>query len=358
MKFSLPFIHLPILLIFIFSSCSQPKESNLLSISIPDSFDNIVSISDLSDSIKLIELETRPNAMISNINDVVYDGKNLLVTNSDGRILIFGPEGDFIQKLGKNGDGPGEHKYVSAIAIDNQSKNIFIVTRGKILIYSSSYEFLEEIKLNFYLDYFQVFNNTCYGISNEYGKVVKNGFENVTKLYRLGPKMEVEDTIVLRTAIVESKIATILGYRDYMSSIDDNLYIYTPVTTNENILRDTLYQLIGEDLIPFAKLNFEKPHLSEKGIKKYWIANIVNTQSYISSVSYNQEDEIRMLLYNKVTEKCYNFKKGILDDQGDPVLLRPLDPGNDIFYFIKKDQFSDLKTEEKNPTIGIVKLKR
>lgn len=351
------FIQLPIVLIFILSSCSHPRESNLLSIQVPSSFENGVSVQDLSDSVKLLALETRQDALISSVNEVAFDGKNLIVTTIDGRILIFGPEGNFVQTLGKMGDGPGEHKFVSSIAIDHNTRNIFIVTRGKILIFSSSYEFLDEIKLNFYLDYFQVFDNTYYGISNEYGKVVENGYANETMLYKLGTKMEIKDTISLRTAIVESKIATILGYRDYISSIDDNLYIYTPVTTNENILRDTLYQLIGEDLIPFAKLNFEKPHLSEKGIKKYWIANMVNTQSFISSLYYNQEDEIRMFLYNKVTEKSYNFKKGILDHQGDPVLLRPLDPENDIFYYVKKEEFSDLKTAEKNPTIGVVKLR-
>jgi hypothetical protein len=105
-------------------------------------------------------------------------------------------------------------------------------------------------------------------------------------------------------------------------------------------------------------LDFEKPHINERGIKKYWIANMVNTRSYISSLYYNEKNEIRMYLHNKVTGKSYNFKEGILDHKGDPVLLRPMDPENDIFYYIKKDQFSDLKTEEKNPTIGIVRLKR
>jgi hypothetical protein len=207
MKLGLLFFLLPLLLVFILSSCSNPKESELLSISVPNRFEKDVSVSDLSDSVKLIELETRPNAMITSINDVVYDGKNLIVTNSDGRILIFGPEGNFKQKLGKNGDGPGEHKYVSSIAIDDQSKNILIVTRGKVLVYSSSYEFLDEIKLNFNLDYFQVLDNKYFGISNEYGRVVENGYVNETKLYKLGPKMEVEDIKITSAALRTSAIS-------------------------------------------------------------------------------------------------------------------------------------------------------
>lgn len=338
-------------------SCQSHDESNLLLIHVPNEFGDNVTMRDLADSIRLVELETQQASLVSSISEVVYDGKNLIISTLEGKVMVFDLAGNFIQSLGKQGDGPGEHRYVSSIAVEKTSGKIYLVGRGKILVYSSEYQLVDEIKLDFHLNYFKPMGRTNLGISNEYGRAVENGFVNETKLLWLDSKMDPFDTISLRAAFVEKQVASSLGYKDYVSIIDDKLYLYTPVATNEEILRDTLFQLSEKQLIPFAKLNFHKPHVNEKGIKRYWIACIVNTYSYISAVYYDDKNEVINLIHSKAKVQSWVFKKGILDHTGTPVLLRPLIPEQDVFYYVKKFEFSGQKVEEKNPTIGIVKLK-
>jgi hypothetical protein len=62
-------------------------------------------------------------------------------------------------------------------------------------------------------------------------------------------------------------------------------------------------------------------------------------------------------LYDKFKSQGVNLKDGILDSQGDPVVLRPLNLKNDMFYYIKTSQFTKVSKEEMNPVIGIVTLK-
>jgi hypothetical protein len=65
--------------------------------------------------------------------------------------------------------------------------------------------------------------------------------------------------------------------------------------------------------------------------------------------------EFFFYLYSMEESQGYNLK--VLDEEGDPVFLRPLDPANDIFYYVKKVEYVDSSIEEANPIIGIVKLK-
>ena len=64
-----------------------------------------------------------------------------------------------------------------------------------------------------------------------------------------------------------------------------------------------------------------------------------------------------MFIYSKKESKGYNLEVGILDEDDQPVVLRPLDLENDIFYYIKEEEFQNTGVEELNPAIGIVKLR-
>lgn len=105
------------------------------------------------------------------------------------------------------------------------------------------------------------------------------------------------------------------------------------------------------------KLVFERPQsLNQQGYQTMLINNINNAASYIIC-EYDQDWERMMFLYDKKRSKGYNLKGGLVDDEGDVVLLRPLDLAKDTFYYVKEAKFSNSNVEETNPVIGIVKLK-
>jgi hypothetical protein len=130
-----------------------------------------------------------------------------------------------------------------------------------------------------------------------------------------------------------------------------------PVLTPENMLRDTLYQVMDNTLKPAIRFEFERGQsLDERGYQTLLLYNVVNSSSYYI-LEYDQDWERFMFLYDKKKNTGYNLRKGLLDDTGEPVFLRPLDLRENLFYYIKKKEYSDKSTEEKNPEIGIVKLR-
>lgn len=344
-----------------FFACSEKSKSELIQINLPYKTNTEITINDIAKSIQWVQLETRPDAFISRINEVYLHESKLYIWYYFQKILIFDLDGKFLGALGKQGDGPGEYSSVSAMTIDKDSGEIFVFAYNKYMKYSPKHELLEEKKMDSSLDsgfdYFRILGGERFGISQEYGNVVEGGFANETKLYRFDTDMVVVDTLPLRKVIMEKKIATALGYTDYISSFDGNHFIYTPVTTNESYLRDTLYQLKDMQLKPFAKLNFPKPHLDDRGYKRYLIANLVHTANYISSHFYHYDNSLHQFLHQIESGQGYYVKDGFLDEDGDRLNLRVLSAEKDLFYFVKSAEFVSGSQEEANPVIGIVQLK-
>ncbi|WP_143959638.1 hypothetical protein [Litoribacter populi] len=118
-----------------------------------------------------------------------------------------------------------------------------------------------------------------------------------------------------------------------------------------------MFQINDGSLKPFAKLNFKKPHVNDQGYRRYHIFNIVNTPSHITSNYVGEGGDHFLFLHQKETGRSYNFKSGVLDNQGDRVMLKPLVSEENIYYYSKKQEYTDQSNQEKNPTIGIVRLK-
>jgi hypothetical protein len=344
-----------------FFACAEKPKSELIEINVPDKVNTEITLNDIAESIQWIQLETRPDAFISRINEVYIHDNKLYFWYYFQKILVFDLDGKFLGALGKQGDGPGEYRSVSAMAIDDSSGEIYLFAYNKFMRYSPEHELLEEKKLDSPLDfsfnYFRILDGERFGISEEYGNVVEGGFANETKLYRFDADMAVVDTLPLRKVIMEKKIATALGYTDYISSFNGKHFIYTPVTTNENYLRDTLYQHMDMQLRPFAKLNFPKPHLNEKGFKKYSIANVVHTANYISSHFYDFDNSLHQILHHIGSGQDYLVEDGFLDEDGGRLSLRVLCAEKDLFYFVKSAEYVSGTQEEANPMIGLVRLK-
>ena len=337
-------------------SCSKVENSDLLWIDIDKNGFSEFLLSDVAEDISLVTLQTSEESFITFISDLKSYKNNLYVKDGNKRVLVFGGDGAFLKQLGTRGEGPGEYKYVNALSIEEDANLIYLASQRKILVFSEQQEFLDEKKLDFYSDNIESVNNKLYTVSPSYGNPVSSGFANYTNLYELNKSIEVVDTIPVRTVLLDKNKASKYGYEHFISVVNEEIFLYTPVMTNEKILRDTLYQLEENRLIPYAKLNFEEPHIDDRGIKNIWIFNIINSKSYIIC-EYSRKGQKMFYLYSKRDSKGYKMKEGILDSKGDAVVLRPLDLSNDVFYFTKKEEFSEVSSEEPNPTVGIVKLK-
>jgi len=282
------FIHsFSVVLLITLFYCSAPPEPELETIEVPGKSDADIKLSDIAISIDLIQLETAYGAYISLIWDVKNFNGNLYIKDLNRQILIFNSEGKFIRNLAKTGDGPGELKFVNSMAINQESGLIYISSQYKILVYSKDHEYLEEKSLPFRSNYLTVLDNKLYAVSEFAMKPVDTGFSNGSTLLEIDSHLlEIKDSISLRNVILEKQIVTGYPFRNFISSIGSDHYIYTPVLPQENILRDTLYQLKDNKLFPHLKLNFKKPYFDSEGVKTTLIFNIINSNSYIYAIIF------------------------------------------------------------------------
>lgn len=356
---TLTFSALLTLILVLSFSCQErsDNEDSLLTVEVPKETEKHTKLEEISDSVIKVTLENHEDAFITNVKEVVSVDSNFVVVTYDNRILIFDQSGKFVKVLGKQGDGPGEYRFLSAFAKDEGSRKLYVISSKKVLVYTFDFQLVDEFTLDFYVSNFSFQKDKIFVISYEYEIAVDDGFATETSMYILDTNFNILDTIPIRKVVRKDRQAGRLGYNKFISSDGFNSFIYAPVATNERFLRDTLFQLDTNRIIPYAKLRFAEPHLDERSIKRYFIANIFLTANYLGSHYYKDGNDIYFFLHNTKTSKAYNFKGGPLDDEGDAVVLNLLDASSDTFYYVKSSEFTNSSSEEQNPVIGIVRLK-
>ena len=149
-------------------SCKTNKESVFKEVSyknekIPGiNFDNIpvieegIKLSDVFSEVKIIPLETRPECVIGNtkiefIDDNIYVGTQ----NFPGaaKLYRFDSKGRFLNEIGKEGNGPGEHTGYLLTQINqlDESDKICVTWIGEPQVFTAEGEFVNEVKQPFIL---------------------------------------------------------------------------------------------------------------------------------------------------------------------------------------------------------------
>ncbi|WP_192349834.1 6-bladed beta-propeller [Algoriphagus sp. Y33] len=324
------------------------------SIDIPDT-DSELLIEDLAKSIKYIQLETTDGSYLTSIMEVKYSNGNLYVRDVSGKVLIFDSEGKFLNILGKLGDGPEEYSRAYSVAIDN-SGLIYLGSQRKLQVYSNEHEFIKEKKFPFFIQYLSVEGSEPLVISKKSGIQVGTGYSSQTFVYSLNTSLDLIDSVLFRTEIHKKNTYSGFTTKNYISKNNNGLFLYTPVLISEKFIRDTLYKIDADSVVPIMKFNFEDPTMSSDDVKTIDLYNVMYSTSYLLC-QYSRNKIPMLFIYNIDNGIGYNFKRGILNEQGNRLQLKPLDLANDIFYFIQEGVFFDSSSEELNPSIGIVELK-
>lgn len=339
-------------------ACKKNLISELDTINISNKTDDPLLLSEMAREEVKIQLETKDKVFLGYIFEVKLHRSRVFISDIKS-ISIFDLEGNFIQQLGRQGEGPGEYKSVTSMDIDEASGLIYVSAYNKLLIFAPDYKLIEERKLGFPIGYLKILDGSLWIVSEEIGMEIGDEIANQANIYKLNQDLEITDTIPYKTVILDQIRVGGYGFRYWLSDIEEGLFMYMPVLTPENIVRDTLYQVKEEDKIvkPAVRFQFERPQSFDKwGVQTLALLNIFNSSSYYI-LEYDQDYKRFMFLYDKKNKTGFNLSGGLIDDEGDPVFLRPLDLKKDLFYYIKKAEFEDKSIEEKNPVIGIVKLK-
>lgn len=275
-----------------------------------------IKLSEIASSVKYIPLETTAESLLDkDILDVTFAGNYLFVCDFKN-LLQFTPDGKFIRKIGKAGEGPGEYaQSILGVTYDEDAQQIFIsdFRKGKVLVYSFEGKYLYDIEtqrgsMTTYRDK----TGNLFGLTNEYlytkDKRGKELFVYNTKgkeLYnfRFRPVQGVRYPGIIFTYGI---------LYDYQG----NIYYKNPLET-------TIFRLEGKKRIPAYKLDlsqYEKLSGEDDAIlvvdkksntgtnlpnkaadKKFNFFNIFETAHAIG-IEYAQGDQRSLAWYDKEKE--------------------------------------------------------
>ena len=143
--------------------------------------------------------------------------------------------------------------------------------------------------------------------------------------------------------------------KHYMSQTGTQTFVYYPVLTPEPIVRDTLYELRNNKLIPYMKLRFsDDGTVDSHNNNTKSLYNVWKSGMYIFA-NYSKKDQF-LFIYNQKTGHGANMKDGIEDDiyNNGKILIAPLQ--DSYFYYQFNPETLDDNIEP-NPDIYIGKLK-
>jgi hypothetical protein len=148
-------------LIFVLGACSH-KQKNRESIYINDNVptriydiepqsNNKILLSEISNRIKYIPLETTDDILIGSIDKLeVKDSLFFFLDRQSQIIWCFDQNGKYKYKIDKRGQGPGEYIRIFDFNIDNKNNQILILDRDtrKILFYNLNGEYITDLKMD------------------------------------------------------------------------------------------------------------------------------------------------------------------------------------------------------------------
>jgi hypothetical protein len=205
-------------------------------------------------------------------------------------------------------------------------------------------------------------NNEFLLISEYYGERDENGTFNRSMLYKMNEDFQIADSMEIRKVYLERIGAWIHPFWDFITYDNRNTYLYFSEQNVESIVRDTLYQIKNNELIPQLRLRFPNEGVAADGVKCIYLFNVYRSSRFVFSVyGHDRRNEYYRFCYDTKTGKGYNMKDGYTDDInkiGERVSIRPFDSDPERFYYLYTDKDQAVGLDEPNPTLYIGTLKK
>ena len=361
-----------LLMSFPLFSCGQTKQDDLLEIPVDIDQNMSLPLSEIVDELMAIELELTDESLINpdRINRILLCGDYVISVELD-KILVFGKDGKFVHSIGSKGQGPGEFTGIRSVASDEKNKRLFVNGFSKFICYDlMTGNCLKEISItnrNLSIVDMNYINDELFMVTEEIELADEKGKFKHSAVFRLNDDLQITDSCTIRNTYFERISLSINKFEDYILYGESTVYLYffdiylNMTNPFETVLRDTLYRLEQNHLIPELKLKFKNNGIDGRGDKFIQLYNMYRSSRYVFAVYHNDLNEnTYRFCYDTKTGKGYNMQDGYTDDINNiekRVSIRPLNTDFDVFYYwhthMKPDDF-----EEPNPTLYIGKLKK
>lgn len=288
-----------------------------------------IKLSTIASHIKYIPLETTDDNLL-NLEDcdlmVDFAGKYLFVCDGH-HIYQFTPEGKYIRKIGKRGQGPGEYrKHILAVVYDETKEHIIVTDflGRKAIVFSFEGKYLYDFDIK----------------GKIYAFLPPAGLYGYTGNYVFSKERTGVDLIMMNDEGKKKKEFRFnyLKGKRYPFIFDDGLfYTYRGNVYYKNPFENQIFRIEDRkkvlayelDLGTHAKYEKEDPQkvvvdkekgvgsvlLTDAGKKRFTFRSLFETDSYVY-IRYYQEQEGRLGLYDKRTGQVVRVRSGKMKEDG------------------------------------------
>jgi hypothetical protein len=338
--------------------CSQRETLQALKVDVHA--DELVPLSQLTDKLETIPLETTEQSLLMEYIDVKISSDYVFVTDYK-KVLEFDKKGKFIRKIGMEGKGPGEYKFPHTITFDEAKGVFYIVGMQKILLYTFGGEFITEFHIDQRMRSLHFHEGQLLSLQNLVDKSPEGDPLDVTQFIRMTDRLEGIDTVTIRSVNV-GNVGSIPPPMTTLSFAGGMEYVYYPALRSPQ-LYPTLFAIKGDAAMPAENLNFGFEQRDEKNDMHLY--DIIRTDHHLFCyyIYNNHEAKGRWFVYNYATREAHNVNKGFQDDfhQGGPVRIGFYDTEKGLCYFslngVDAAGKIDGVNENSNPVLFLFKLK-
>lgn len=110
---------------------------------------SIISVLDMTDSIRVVQLETNEQCLLGQIEKVLfYKGTYYILDYGQQNVLCFDQNGIFLRKISDRGRGPHEYELIGDISIDPYSDQLLLsVPFGSVLSFDTNGNFTTRVDI-------------------------------------------------------------------------------------------------------------------------------------------------------------------------------------------------------------------
>ena len=269
-------------------------------ISLKDAVVDEFNYDDLIDSIFIVRLEMNESCLLKEIKKVVFHKNTCFVLDEMG-VYAFSLSGDFIQKIGAIGRGPGE--YISSFDVSLSDSLLYIYDNHGSKIHC--------------------YNANNYGYINSYSQT-NSGTETVVKGDYVFGKGVLGKTNLKSRSLVQEDDEELTLFNIEPDEFDLQMYNQILTSNNKHFwidpLRCEIYELNDSGRVtPYLKLYEPEVIVTEEELKSITTPNEIEQQGKITNfneyyetsnyqvVKYIKNAKFWIIFRNKKLNKLYHF---------------------------------------------------
>lgn len=333
-------------------------------------------LSEMTDTVGYIKLETTAECLLANPVILAVTKEDIIINSkqkSKHQLYRFSRNGSFLNKIGREGRGPGEYMDTYYCAVDEKNRQVYVNSRSKVLKYHFNGEFINSYKTSRTAEHLFVVNDSL--IATEFS--IRRGNEP----YSLVVCKFNGDTVYTKRNNIRFKTPDVVT--GVSSDFDKPFFKYGNEVFFKERYNDTVFNLSANSLNPRFKTELGPyqipPELVPEriGVKKtYEIAHgFLRTRfdeddNYlyigVQTHGYAGNSIPIPILYHKDDGKLYHLighdvssqeRKGFVNDLDGTFSFWPeyVSPNGEMSAIISVLRVAQMQEYLKNKTVGRLK---